>query len=71
MALVFANCNAHLANGTLNLDEAWDDNDPLVKARPELFNAEPTIVRGQRKQADPPVEKATAAPGEKRTTKRA
>lgn len=71
MALVFANCTTWLANGHLIQDEAWDADDPIVKARPDLFNDEPSVVRGVRKP--PPedgVETATAEPGEKRTRTR-
>jgi hypothetical protein len=72
MALKFANCTTWLANGHLIQDEAWDADDPIVKARPDLFNDEPTVVRGVRKAppAEPAVETATAAPGEKRTRAR-
>lgn len=69
MALVFANCTTWLANGHLIQDEAWDADDPIVKARPDLFNDEPSIVRGTRK-AEGGVETTTAAPGEKRTRTR-
>lgn len=69
MALVFANCTTWIsATAQLVQDEAWDADDPIVKARPELFNAEPSIVRGTRKR-EAPVETATAEPGEKRTTR--
>lgn len=44
--------------------QAWDANDPFVRARPQLFIF-----------SDPPtkstVEKATSVPGEKRDTRRA
>jgi hypothetical protein len=71
MALVFANCTTWLANGHLIQDEAWDADDPIVKARPDLFNDEPSVVRGVRKApAEESVETATAAPGEKRTRTR-
>jgi len=70
MALVFANCTTWIsATAQLVQDEAWDADDPIVKARPELFNDEPSIVRGTRKR-EAPVEVATAAPGEKRTRTR-
>ena len=69
MALKFANCTTWIANGHLIQDEAWDADDPVVKARPDLFNDEPSIVRGVRK-VEAQVETATAAPGEKRTRAR-
>jgi len=40
----------------LNRGQAYDTDDPLVRERPDLF--------------DRPVEQATAAPGEKRSTRR-
>lgn len=71
MALVFANCTTWIANGHLIQDEAWDADDPVVKARPDLFNDEPSVVRGVRKApVEDGVETATAAPGEKRTRTR-
>ena len=54
--------------------EAWDADDPVVRARPELFSDEPQWVRRTSgglvvtQRAD--VEQATAAPGEKRSTRR-
>lgn len=47
--------------------DVWHAGDPFVKAHPDLFNREPTVVRGERPK-EGPVEQATAAPGEKRTT---
>ena len=47
---------------------AWHANCPLVLAHPDLFSATPTDVHPRNWQA--PVEQATAAPGEKRTTQR-
>lgn len=55
---------AHITEG-----EVWSHHDPIVIDNPDLFADEPTKVRGEKKKADP-VEEATAAPGEKRTTKR-
>jgi len=40
----------------LRRGDAWDSDDPLVRERPDLF--------------EHPVEQATAAPGEKRSTRR-
>jgi hypothetical protein len=48
--------------------ECRHDWDHVVKSRPELFSSEPTVV--VRAVGDPPVEQATAAPGEKRSTRR-
>jgi hypothetical protein len=49
---------------TINLqpDQVWDANDPVVRAHPELFAADPVRVR----RTVSPVEEATAAPGQKR-----
>lgn len=42
--------------------DVWDATDPFVKARPDLFADEPPVVHS----TEPQVERATAAPGEKR-----
>jgi hypothetical protein len=49
--------------------QAWHANHPLVLAHPDAFSDDPPVVfpRGW----DPPVEQASAAPGEKRATRRA
>ena len=54
--------------------EHWPASDPVVKAAPTLFSTDPRY--GMRYSAepagytDPPVEQATAAPGERRTVRR-
>lgn len=48
-----------------HVDEPWLADDPAVKALPHLFRDDPFDPRGTQ-----PIEQATAAPGEKRTTKR-
>ena len=48
----------------VHIDQVWDADDPMVKKRPDLFRADPQTPHGT-------VEQATAAPGEKRSTKRA
>lgn len=52
--------------------EPWDSDDPFVKARPELFDDTPKVVRSTRakKALRAPVETATAAPDEVRNTGR-
>lgn len=45
--------------------EAWDADDPFVRERPELFEDEPKPKRLRRTTRF--VERATAAPGEKRS----
>jgi hypothetical protein len=46
---------------TLRVGEAWYADDPVVKARPDLF---------EMGDEDAPVEEATAVPGDKRSTRR-
>jgi hypothetical protein len=53
----------------IRLGECRHDWDHVVLARPDLFSDQPTLV--VRAVGDPPaVEQATAAPGEKRATRR-
>lgn len=53
----------------LSLGDVWDDEAPLVVERPDLFDVEPTRVRGRQARPDlGPVETATAAPGAKRAS---
>lgn len=57
----------------LQKDEAWDADDPVVKARPDLFVDRPERVMVSTEKparTASPIEQATAAPGEKRTTKK-
>lgn len=72
MANVFAAKTATVGfNGrsvVIRRGEAWDADDQLVAAYPDLFVAEATDVRSTR--AVPTVEAATANPGEKRSTRR-
>jgi hypothetical protein len=49
--------------------EPWAASDPFVKAKPELFGAVPKRIR-RTVPFQPPVEQASKAPGEKRTTRR-
>ena len=50
--------------------EPWAAGDPFVKARPDLFGAQPERIRRTVPAAPPVIEQASKAPGEKRTTKR-
>ena len=51
--------------------EAWDANDPLVKARKHLFVPWPPAVRRTVEgRVSAPVESAVNVPGVKRTVKR-
>jgi hypothetical protein len=49
--------------------EARHDDDPVVLAYPELFTSVPPGLRTF-PDWSPPVEQATAAPGERRSTRR-
>ena len=54
------------------------DTDPVVRARPDLFSADPrycaslfgTVAPEGLGPDDPPIETATAAPGERRSARR-
>lgn len=49
--------------------EAWRDDDPVVKAHRDKFQTQPKVVRTtlpRHLRNQPPVEQATAAPGELR-----
>jgi hypothetical protein len=52
----------------------WSDGDPVVQAHPELFSDDPRhgmfFSRPLEPGDYPPVEQATAAPGEKRNVRR-
>ena len=71
MSYVYANCEAVVYEDGKRIqlvrDQIWDASDPIVKARPDLFSKEPRQVN----RTIVPVEAASAAPGEKRTTRRA
>ncbi len=74
MAYKFANqtCKVFLSDGRaaqIHAGQAWDTKSQVVKERPEMFDDDPPVIHGG--VADAPVETATAAPGEKRATKRA
>lgn len=52
----------------------WPADDPVVKAQPDLFSRDArfglTFSVKPAELAEPPVEQATAAPGERRNTRR-
>lgn len=55
----------------VNEDDLYEDDHPFVKARPDFFRDvvdDPFIVKAPKR--DRPVEQATAAPGEKRATRK-
>lgn len=53
----------------------WPADDPIVRARPDLFSPDPRYGMLYSVEPDgygePVIEQATAAPGEKRNTRRA
>jgi hypothetical protein len=51
----------------LNPNDPWHDDHPFVKANPDFFQADPGRAVTS---PEPPVERATRAPGERRTTRR-
>ena len=59
---------------TVNKGEHWPANDPLVLANRGLFSSDPRYGMRYTQEpagyADPPVEQATAAPGERRNVRR-
>ena len=74
MSYVYANCDAVAYEDGKRLqvvrDQIWDAGDPFVKARPDLFSTEPRKVNRTVPAMGNVVESATAAPGEKRSTRR-
>ncbi|HEY9371529.1 hypothetical protein [Streptomyces sp.] len=85
MQLAFATANTTVTTPggvhvLIRAGEHWPATDPIVKAHPKLFSRDPKI--GLRVSApldegadaevkvEPAVETATAAPGEKRSTRR-
>ncbi len=59
---------------TVQEGELWDADDPVVQAHPgwfETLEGKSLKTAKLAARSEPPVEQATAAPGEKRTTKRA
>lgn len=52
----------------------WSADDPVVREKPDAFTADPryglAFSSPPAELADPPVEQATAAPGERRNVRR-
>jgi hypothetical protein len=76
---VYAVDTAHVmmeggASALVRKGDHWPADDPVVRTNPQLFSRDPRY--GMRYTVeptgydDPPVEQATAAPGEKRNTRR-
>lgn len=77
--VVFATDTAALplpsgASVVVHRGQHWSADDPVVKAHPGLFSDDPryglTYSVPPPEMAEAPVEQATAAPGEKRATRR-
>jgi hypothetical protein len=64
MVVVIQNAVVGFDGGTVALrrGEAWDDKHPVVLAHPHLFSDKPPPEH----RANPKIEQATAAPGERR-----
>lgn len=85
LKIVFANTTATVSVGpgnhvTVHEGEHWPANDPIVQAHPGLFTADarrglrisrPLEEESDASEPEAPIEQATKAPGEKRTTRRA
>jgi hypothetical protein len=60
--------------GIVHKGSHWPADDPVVAAHPEAFSPDPRYGLQFSQQPpgwdDPPVEQVTAAPGEKRATRR-
>ena len=73
MRIVYANQTTTVTTGAgfvaLSKGEPWDADDPFVVDHPECFSDAPTRVQTSRRGWTD-VEQATAAPGEKRRTRR-
>lgn len=64
--IVFARVSASVGDIIIREGEAWAGDDPFVKAHPDHFTDAPARVR----RTVAVVEQASAAPGEKRGTRR-
>ena len=73
MSIVVALNDGMVGNGTrqpiiIRKGEAWDANDPIVKANPSLFTADPGKARTTVQREV--VEQKTKAPGERSQVRR-
>lgn len=74
MDVVYAKSNVMVDGRLIRAGSHWPADDPLVLGHPDLFSGDPshglnfTVVPQSR--PEPPVEGATRAPGERRTTRR-
>lgn len=78
--VVYAKASVVLAHAgrrvQVKAGEPWGAGDPLVAQYPDMFAAHLRAVRSTEdprgyREYEPPVERATRAPGEKRTVRRA
>lgn len=80
MKVVYASCEVAvvpLANGTQHRvvkGSHWPDDDPVVLAQPSLFSEDPRYGLNYSSEPEgydaPPIEQATAVPGERRQVRR-
>lgn len=71
MQIVFARETFIAGHITVIAGSHWPADDPLVVAHKKLFTDDPTFGMSSSAPVAPVVEQATAAPGEKRATRRA
>lgn len=69
---VFARVNTLIVNTAgrhrLYVGDAWHADHPVVQIHPEMFSDDPPEIHPR--NWEPPVEQASAAPGEKRSSRR-
>jgi len=79
LEVVFARTSAQVetpdgGRHTVHAGQHWPASDPVVLAKPDLFSADPRYgvhySTPPAEMAEPPVEQATAAPGERRNVRR-
>ena len=75
MHVVYAVGTAQAGGHTIRRGEHWPADDPVVVENPSLFSDDPryglSFSSTPAEMSEPPVEQATAAPGERRNTRRA
>lgn len=72
MNVVYATGTFFVGITRVEAGTVWPADDPIVKAQPQGFSADPTKAPGFRCTVNPhgDVEQASATPGEKRNTRR-
>lgn len=75
MDVVYATGSFYTGETKVDAGTIWPADDPIVKAQPQGFSADPVDAPGFRCTVRPKearsVEQATAAPGERRQVRRA